>query len=696
MDFELGNTSVWNYFIGTCCPISTPTATAAVVNRHTLTSGAATDPYGGFPIVSPGGGSYSLRLGNDNTGSEAEKARYYIHVPSTVSNYSLIYRYAIVLQDGGSTHSAAQQPRFDVNAYDSATSAPVSCAQYHYVAGSAIPGFLTSPSASDVRYKTWTTGSINLSGLGGTTVAIDFASGDCDLGGHFGYGYLDMSCGLFQISSVGCDDTNVVLTAPDGFSTYTWYDSSTFAAILGTTQTVTLPMPPIATTYAVVLNPYAGFGCPDTLYTHVRPSHLRLNGSHDTSICFGNPITITCGATDVALPLVYSWTPAAGLSCTSCASPIASPTVNTAYIVTVTNNVGCVKSDTINITQGHVTVTTTQTNVSCFGYNDGSATVTPTTGRNPFTYAWTTAPPQLTATAGGLLAGTYSVTVSDSTGCTGDATVTITQPVANIITITGSTPPTTCGGTEGTITLSGLTAGTSYTVNYTFNGTPVSVTLVASATGTVTITGLAQGTITNIGISGTPCPFNVVGPVNLADPTPPATPIVGSNSPLCEGATLNLTALDATPGVSYSWSGPAGFSSGLQNPSITPAVLGVTSGVYVVTVTVNNCKIVGSTNVVVKPLPHPTAGNNWHVCAGDSVLLTSFSDNGTDIYSWSGPLAFSSILQNPNIPGATVAASGVYTVTMILNGCLATATTNVIPLQTLITASMLPLFLCTQ
>ena len=61
IDFENGNYGYWKFFRGTCCPISTPTAGQAV-GRHTLTSGPALDPIGGFPILAPGGGSYSLKL----------------------------------------------------------------------------------------------------------------------------------------------------------------------------------------------------------------------------------------------------------------------------------------------------------------------------------------------------------------------------------------------------------------------------------------------------------------------------------------------------------------------------------------------------------------------------------------------------------------------------------------------------------
>src|SRR5688572_8777722 len=64
INFEDGNLNNWHFFTGTCCPVAVPTP-GIVTNRHTLTSGNNTDPFGRFTIVSPSGGSYSLRLGND-------------------------------------------------------------------------------------------------------------------------------------------------------------------------------------------------------------------------------------------------------------------------------------------------------------------------------------------------------------------------------------------------------------------------------------------------------------------------------------------------------------------------------------------------------------------------------------------------------------------------------------------------------
>jgi hypothetical protein len=212
IDFELGNTSGWNFYVGRCCPLIIDSATAAHPYRHVITSGSATDEYGGFPIVSPDGGSYSLKLGNSNVGGEAEQAEYQVHVPAGLTNYSLIFRYAVVFQDPG--HPDTIQPRFAVNAFDSASGEPIDCAQYLYVSSSNLPGFkeLSIYGVDNlIQYKEWTTATINLSGYEGRTVKVIFTTGDCGYGGHFGYGYIDISAGLFAVATVVCNKREAVL-----------------------------------------------------------------------------------------------------------------------------------------------------------------------------------------------------------------------------------------------------------------------------------------------------------------------------------------------------------------------------------------------------------------------------------------------------------------------------------------------------
>ena len=156
---------------------------------------------------------------------------------------------------------------------------------------------------------------------------------------------------------------------------------------------------------------------------------------------------------------------------------------------------------------------------------------------------------------------------------------------------------------------------------------------------------------------------------------------VNSNSPLCTGNTINLT---SSGGTGYSWSGPNGFTSNAQNPSIPNANTAM-SGAYIVTVTAAaGCMVTDTTHVTVNALPATptiTAGGPATFCAGDSVTLTSSA--GTS-YLWSTGATTASI---------NVTTAGSYTVQVTnASGCqsatsVATAiTVNALPVIPTITA----------
>src|ERR1051326_4500293 len=73
-------------------------------------------------------------------------------------------------------------------------------------------------------------------------------------------------------------------------------------------------------------------------------------------------------------------------------------------------------------------------------------------------------------------------------------------------------------------------------------------------------------------------------------------PTASNNSPICDGQTLNLSA-STVSGATYSWTGPNGFSSSVQNPSIANATTAA-AGTYSVTVTVNGCTSTAATTTV--------------------------------------------------------------------------------------------------
>ncbi|WP_276134994.1 T9SS type A sorting domain-containing protein [Polluticoccus soli] len=149
--------------------------------------------------------------------------------------------------------------------------------------------------------------------------------------------------------------------------------------------------------------------------------------------------------------------------------------------------------------------------------------------------------------------------------------------------------------------------------------------------------------------------------------------VAASNSPVCEGVTLNLSASNAGAGAGYSWTGPAGFSAGIQNPALTN-ITSAQAGDYVVTATLSGCTARDTVTVQTKLMPAvPVVSVSGPSCIGGSLNLTAASSTSGVNYNWTGPLSFTSTTQNPIITNTTTSMSGVYSVTATLNGCTSAA-----------------------
>ncbi len=382
-------------------------------------------------------------------------------------------------------------------------------------------------------------------------------------------------------------------------------------------------------------------------------NNLNITASVVTpSFCAGNSTNITAnGATS------YSWYPNTNLSDTTGSTVTASPTTTTTYSIIGTLG-PCTDTitKTITVSSGPVISISNPDSVIC---NGGSALITangattydwsPSTGLSSVSGTSVTASPASTTT--------YTVTGTTS-GCTGTATATVY--VGNLPTPTISSNTPICTGATLNLSSGG---GTSYSWSgpnsYTSsdqNPSIASATTAASGTYTVTVTGTGGCTAT----SQTTVVVNAL-----------PTPTIGSNSPICAGASLNLT---SGGGTGYSWSGPNSFANATQNPSIGTATTSA-DGIYIVTITgTGGCTATAQTTVVVNANPTPTAGNSGPICAGSTLDLTSGGGTG---YSWSGPNSFTNATQNPSITSATTAATGTYTVTVTgTGGCTATAQTT--------------------
>jgi gliding motility-associated-like protein len=259
-------------------------------------------------------------------------------------------------------------------------------------------------------------------------------------------------------------------------------------------------------------------------------------------------------------------------------------------------------------------------------------------------------------------AGTYYLESNGPCGMVYD-TITVVVSPPPVVTASSFTNPTTCGGSEGTIRLEGLSPNQPFTVTYIVNGTPTSININSDANGVILITGLTQGTYNSISVISGNCPPLLVGNMVLVDPPIPAAPIIASNSPVCENGTITLTS-NSVPGATYNWSGP-GFASSLQNPSITNAQM-TSEGNYTATVTVANCVSPGTTIFVdMTPLPAPPVVSNIDYCQYDiAVPLTA---TGTALLWYTSQTGTgSSVAPTPNTgtPGVTT-----YWVTQTVSSC---------------------------
>lgn len=157
-------------------------------------------------------------------------------------------------------------------------------------------------------------------------------------------------------------------------------------------------------------------------------------------------------------------------------------------------------------------------------------------------------------------------------------------------------------------------------------------------------------------------------------------PVANSNSPVCENDTLRFTAMSSTSGVSYKWTGPAGFMSAVQNPIINNPVT-ANSGDYIVTAYLYGCEAMDTTTAIVYGGSGPggaLAVYNSPICAGDTLRLFGAANGIGNTYSWSGPNSFTSNLQNPILPNSVASMSGDYVVYANNGNCASRDTISVL------------------
>jgi gliding motility-associated-like protein len=255
--------------------------------------------------------------------------------------------------------------------------------------------------------------------------------------------------------------------------------------------------------------------------------------------------------------------------------------------------------------------------------------------------------------------GTYTLIVTDNGCVSPPSTVDITVnqlPVFNSI----SGGDTYCAGDVVTsINVDAAGAGP-ITVVFTIDGVAQT-----SVTGTTPISlGNGAGVYEVTSISDGTCSLDVSATETIVINAIPVATAGTSTASLCAGESILLTG-NTTTGT-YSWTGPGGFTSTSEDPTINNATVNQ-SGTYTLIVTENGCVSPPSTvDITVNAVPVVTTDANSTICIGTAVTLNG---QGATTYTWSGGITNGV----PFTPNSTVT----YTVTGTSNGCTSTATVTV-------------------
>jgi Secretion system C-terminal sorting domain/SprB repeat len=181
----------------------------------------------------------------------------------------------------------------------------------------------------------------------------------------------------------------------------------------------------------------------------------------------------------------YSWTPALGLACPTCAYTIATPTGTTVYTAKI-DSAGTIRNTTFVVTvYQRVVASATSVNLTCNGAANGVLDITPSGGIPTYTYNWNNG--LNTSSSNALAAGNYTITVTDAVGCSFVVSKTLTQPVGIDATVT-TTGVSTCTGATGTASVVATGGAGSLTYLWSNASTATSISNLTSGTYTLTVT----------------------------------------------------------------------------------------------------------------------------------------------------------------------------------------------------------------
>ena len=584
------------------------------------------------PVVSPFGGQYSVMLG------DSTQVNYGVAILSqtfqvTPTNDNFTYQYAVFLANP--LHNYYQQPFFRVALLDQLGDTIPYCGDYNVVSGNGTQTFdsivYTDTALNEtytVYYKNWTIVAVPLKNYMGQCVTIVFESGDCALGGHFGYAYVDASCSPGAIISSSpnlCGQDSISLTAPPGYATYKWTGPN--HGILGspTTQTIWVDS---SGAYRVILVPVTGLACADTLYDTIgiAPGPVPKPDFSTTVGCAGQALHFINTSTDTATANFYwDFYNIGFYNDSNIVNPYWTYSTPGTYMVKLVEiNNGCGADTTITIKIDSSVIGGFTAAGGCLG----TTVITTNSSTGATSYLWNYGDPgsgthdTSSATNGShnyTLPGTYTITLiaKNSGSCPDTVKQVITISPIPVPVITGF--DSICPSYNDILTVTG---GTTYL--WSTGATTSSISTAPSATETVTVTA-SNGSC----IRDTSFTIRVVSP---------AATITTPHDSVCLG---DSTILYAGGGLTYRWSNNSTKTSIFVRPAATTT--------YTLYTTFGACTDSATITVHISPATSfSISATKDSICPGNTTVISITSPGGPNYkYKWSTGATTSSISVSP-------------------------------------------------
>ncbi|GAB2515272.1 hypothetical protein GCM10027085_01380 [Spirosoma aerophilum] len=464
----------------------------------------------------------------------------------------------------------------------------------------------------------------------------------------FDVGYACTPLALSLTSATICAGQTASLTATSGFSSYT------FSSGLTQSSPVNIATGVSAGTYSVTATNSSGCSSSATGTITVNP--LPVVTLSSATICTGQTASLT--ATAGYATYIFS----AGLTQTSTPNVATATTAGT-YSVTAISAAGC-----IGVSSGAGTITVnTLPSVSltsatiCAGQ---TATLTATAGLASYRFSAGLTQTGTSNVATGTTAGTYSVTATNTAGCSASATGSLTVNPVPALSLTSAT---ICAGQTASLSAVGTGFAT-----YTFSAGLTQSPSLSVATGT------NAGTYSVTATTSAGCSATATGSITVN----PLPTVALSSATICAGQTASLTATAGS--ASYV------FSSGLTQVGSTNVATATTAGTYSVTaISSAGCSASATATVTVNPLPVVTL-TSATICAGQSTTLTATAGYASYVFP-------SGLTQIGSTNQAVGSVAGTYSVTAVSSaGCtgvasgtgLGSITANPLPVVTLTSATI--------